>query len=405
MATYRYRVRDKSGKLVTGVIGSDSKENAAKHLEKMGYAPISIDEENELPIAKFFERFNRVKREDLNLFTRQMVTLLNAGIPITTSLNSLEKQTSSKVLKKVIQEIIRDIEAGNSFSEALTRQPRTFDVLYTNTVRAGEVSGMMDEILDRLADLGEHEADTISKIKAVTLYPIFTFCALVAGSLIITTVILPNYVRIFSQMNIELPLITRIMMGISFFVTHYWYIALLILGIFIYSFIKFINTSRGRYICDNFTLKMPIFGPLLKILIMSRFARIMSIMVKSGVPILDVLDTVSRAVGNAVISSALSAVKNGVQQGRPIAEPMRISGVFSPMVLQMVAVGEESGTLDDLLLKVSEHYDKQVEYKIKNLATVLEPLLIVILGVGVLFLALSLFLPMWNFMRSAAGGM
>lgn len=194
MPTFKYKVRDKFGKMITGVIGSDSKDDAAKHLEKMGYVPVSIEEQEESSISKFFARFNKVKSEDLNLFTRQVVTLLKAGIPITTSLQSVEKQTKSKVLKNIIQELIRDIEAGNSFSEALSRQPHTFDLLYANTVRAGEVSGMMDEVLGRLADLGEHEADTIAKIKVATRYPILAFSVLIIGFLIMVTFVLPRFV-------------------------------------------------------------------------------------------------------------------------------------------------------------------------------------------------------------------
>ncbi len=403
MATYRYKVRDKFGKLTTGVIGSDSKENAAKHLERMGYAPVSIEEERELPASKFFERFNRIKREDLNLFTRQMVTLLKAGVPITTSLQSAEKQTKPKILKKVIQELLRDIEAGNSFSEALTRQPSTFDMLYANTVRAGEISGMMDEVLERLADLGEHEADTISKIKVATRYPLFALCVLFVGFIIMVMFVLPRFVQLFSQMGTSLPLPTLIMIKLNYFMQHYWYIALLVFGASIYAFVKFIKTRKGRYIWDSFILKMPIFGPLMNMLIMSRFSRITAIMVKSGVPILDVLDTVSKAVGNVVIAGALLAIKEGVQQGKSIAEPMRISGAFSPLVLQMIAIGEETGRLDELLLRVSEYYDQQTDYMIKNLSTMIEPIFIVILASGVLLLALSVFLPMWNMFGALQG--
>lgn len=403
MSTYRYKVRDKFGKLITGVIGSDSKENAAKHLEGMGYAPVSIEEQKELQASKFFERFNRIKREDLNLFTRQMVTLLKAGVPITTSLQSAEKQTKPKVLKKVIQELLRDIEAGNSFSEALTRQPSTFDMLYANTVRAGEISGMMDEVLERLADLGEHEADTISKIKVATRYPLFALCILFVGFLIMVMFVLPRFVQLFSQMGTSLPLPTLIMIKLNYFMQHYWYIALLVFGGSVYAFVKFIKTKKGRYIWDGLILKMPIFGPLMNMLIMSRFSRITAIMVKSGVPILDVLDTVSKVVDNAVVSGALLAIKEGVQQGKAIAEPMRISGVFSPLVLQMIAIGEETGRLDDLLLRVSEYYDQQTGYMIKNLSTMIEPIFIVILASGVLLLALSVFLPMWNMFGALQG--
>lgn len=403
MPTYRYKVRDKFGKLVKGVIGSKTEESAAKHLESMGYTPVSIKEQAELPVSRFLERFNRVKREDLNLFTRQMVTLLKAGISITTSLQSVEKQTKSGLLKKVIQELTRDIEAGNSFSEALSRQPRTFNTLYTNTVHAGEVSGMMDEVLGRLADLDEHEADTVSKIKVATRYPLLALSILFIGFLIMVTYILPRFVQLFAQMNTKLPLPTVILIKLNHFIQNYWMIVLVIFGLCIYGFIRFIKTEKGRRLWDGFKVKIPVFGPLIHMLIMARFCRIMAIMVKSGVPILEVLDTASRTVGNAVLSNALLAIKDGVKQGKSIAEPMRISGVFSPIVLQMIAVGEETGRLDDLLLKVSEYYDQQGDYMIKNLSTMIEPIFIIILAGGVLVLALAVFLPMWNMFGALRG--
>jgi len=404
MPTYKYKVRDKFGKLITGVIGSDSKESAAKHLEKMGYAPIFISEQKELQFAKIFERFTRASREDLNLFTRQMSTLIKAGVPITTSLQSVEKQTKSRKLKRVIDELIKDIQAGNTFSETLTRHPQTFDTLYVNTVRAGEISGMMDEVLDRLASLGEYEADTIAKIKTATRYPLLAFCVLIIGFFFIVTIILPRFVNLFSILDTELPLITLILIKFNNMIQKYWFFALVIVGISIYVFSRFLKTDKGKYAWSKFQINVPIFGPLLHMLIMSRFARIMAIMVKSGVPIIEVLDTASRTIDNAVLSNAIIDVKDGVKEGKSIAEPMRISGAFSPIVLQMVSVGEETGKLDELLFMVSEYYDKQTDYMIKNLATLIEPIFITVLAAGVLVLALSVFLPMWNMFHAFTRG-
>lgn len=403
MPNYKYKVRDKFGKLITGAMAAKSKEFVGVELEKMGFVPITVEEQKEQAYLKFFEKFNRVKKDDLNLFTRQMVTLLQAGVPIISALQNIEKQTASSVLKRVVGELISDVESGNSFSEALARHSDTFEPLYANTVKAGEVSGMMDEILDRLADLGEHEADTGQKIKVATRYPILAFCALIVGFFIMATFVLPKFVTMFSKYGTELPLPTVVMMKMNYFVTNYWYLAILIFGSIVFGVVKAVNTKTGRKFWDRFTLNMPVFGPLITILLMSRFARIMSFMVKSGVPMLEVLNISARTVGNTVIEDAILSVEEGVKQGKSIAEPMRVSGVFSPIVLQMVSIGEESGKLDELLLRVSDYYDKQSDYMIKNLSTLIEPIFIVVLAVGVLFLALSVFLPMWNMYGTLAG--
>jgi len=396
MPTYKYKVRDKFGKLLKGVIGSDSRQKAAEHLEKMGYVPIFISEKKESTIEDFFESFDRVNREDLNLFTRQMVTLIKAGVPMLSSLRSVEQQTTSKPLKKVIQQLIKDLEAGNSFSDALLRQPRTFDKLYVNTVRAGEVSGMLDEVLDRLADLGEHEADTIAKIKTATRYPLLSLCVLFMAFAIMTVFVLPRFVRLFKSMKVELPLPTMIMIKLNYVTQHYWYIVILAIAALSYAFYRFVKTDKGRFIWDSIKLKMPVFGKLFNILIMSRFSRTMAIMIKSGVPILDVLEIAGTTSGNAVIEHAIISIRDGVKEGKQLAEPMKISGVFSPLVLQMIAIGEETGKLDELLLRISEYYDRQSEYLVKNLSTLIEPIFILIIAGGVIFLALAVFLPMWN---------
>lgn len=396
MAIFKYKVRDKFGKLIKGSIGSDSRDAVAKHFESMGYTPISIEEQSQIQQSWIFRGFGRIKSEDMNLFNRQLFTLVKSGLPLLAALNAVSKQTSSSMLKDAISVIIKDIEGGSSFSSALTRFPLIFDEVYVNTIKAGEMGGNLDDILGRLADLGEHEADTKAKIKSATRYPVIAFTVLVIGCFILITYVIPRFMSIFGRYNTQLPVPTRLLIWLNSAIRSYWYIAILLIALMIFGFKKFTATQYGKKVWDGFRLKVPIFGPLVFMLTMSRFSRIMAIMLKSGIPILRILDMVSHAVGNAVIAEAITEVQKSVNQGRGMADPMAASKIFSPLIVQMVAIGEETGKVDELLLRVSEHYDQQSDYMIKNLTTMIEPILVVVLGCVVLVLALAIFLPMWN---------
>lgn len=396
MARFKYKVRDKFGKVVTGSMESQDKNSVATHLESMGYAPVSISEESKLKNIQVFGSFGRVSSEDMNLFNRQLVTLIKAGLPLLAALNAVEKQTKSRVLRQAIQAIIKDIEGGSSLSEALRRHPSIFKDLYIHTIQAGETSGALDEMFSRLADMGEHEADTISKIKAATRYPVIAVIALISGFMIMITFVIPRFMTIFNRFDTVLPLPTRILIWLNNAIVNYWYIAIVALGVIVFTVRQFIGTPVGRRIWDTIRIRMPVFGPLFLMLTMSRFSRIMAIMLRSGVPILTILEIVANAADNVVISGAIKDIMKSVNQGRGMAEPMARSKVFSTMVVQMVSIGEETGQVDVLLMRVADYYDQQSDFMIKNLTTMLEPILVVILGGAVLVLALAVFLPMWN---------
>jgi type II secretory pathway component PulF len=268
--------------------------------------------------------------------------------------------------------------------------------LYISTIKAGETSGALDEIFSRLADLGEHEADTKSKMKAATRYPIVAISVLVIGFAVLVTYVIPRFVSIFDRYEAELPLPTKVLIWINSAIVNYWHLTIVLIVLSIFAFRKFISLPYGRRIWDTLKLKVPVFGPLYFMITMSRFSRIMAIMIKSGVPILSILEMVSDAAGNVVIKNAIKDVMKSVNQGRGMAEPMSTSKVFSPLVVQMVSIGEETGQVDELLFRISEYYDQQSDYMIKNLTTMIEPILVVILGCVVLLMALAIFLPMWN---------
>lgn len=396
---FRYKARDKYGKAVTGVMSGDDTSSVAKHLSAMGYIPIAVEEakEPEIGLPKFlYNLYKTVSLEDMNMFTRQLLTLQKAGIPLLTSLNVLEKQTKNKYFKDVIKDIIAHVEGGTSLSDALAKYPQIFSQLYVNMVKAGEASGLLDEILERLAEFGEKELESRSNIKAATRYPLITLGALFCAFIIVVTFVIPKFAQVFAQFNTALPLPTRILLGLSFAMKNYWYLIFILIGLLGFAFYKYINTKNGRLKWDSFKLKVPIFGAVTYMFVMSRFSRTMSILIRSGLPILQVLDMVSRTVGNTVIARTIDNVATSVREGKGISEPMRVSGIFPPIVVQMIAIGEDTGKIDELLMKVSEYYDQQSDYAMKNLTTMIEPIFVLILGVMVLTMALAIFLPMWN---------
>lgn len=398
MPLFKYKARDRFGMAVTGQMEAVTPGSVAERLSESGYFPVSI--KRALPSLTLPHiPFGHIKPEVLIFFTRQLATLLRVGIPILSSFETLARQTKNRRLRSVIMVILRDVEGGSSLSDAMAKHPRVFSEVYLNTIRAGETGGFLVEALERLADLAEHEAETKAKIKAATRYPIFVIMAIFLAIGIITTFVVPKFALLYSAFRAQLPLPTRVVLWISLFIRNNWYFILGgILGI-LGALRLYIRTKKGRLQWDSLKLKAPIFGPLTLKLTMSRFAHILGVMVRCGIPILKSLEIVSRAVGNRVIDLAIERVALEIEKGKTLAEPMSKDPIFPPLVVQMVAVGEKTGELDNLLQKTSEHYDMEAEYTIKNLATALEPVLLVFVGAMVFFLALSVFLPMWDMIK------
>ncbi|MDD5505635.1 MAG: type II secretion system F family protein [Candidatus Omnitrophica bacterium] len=399
MPNYQYKSRDKFSKEVRGVMDADDENAVAQRLIQMGFTPVSINEVKQASRAfKFSGSLIRVKFSELNMFTRQLATLQKAGLPILLSLNALAEQAQNKVFKEVISQIIRDIESGSNLSGALEKYPQIFNSLYLNMVASGEASGRLDDVLERLATLSEHDETIRLRIKSSTRYPIIVVVAMIIGFVVLTVLVVPRYAKIYEQYTKALPLPTQILLGINYAVTRLWWLLITIgiAGRFLFK--RYINTKIGRFSWDSFKLKVPVFGPLLLKLSISRFTRITGTLMRSGIPILKILDIASGSTGNEVVSKAITNIRNNVMEGKGIAEPMKVSGLFPPIVTQMVSVGEDTGKLDELLIHVSNYYDEQVDYTINNLTSLIEPILIFVLGLGVLFMALGIFLPMWNLM-------
>lgn len=396
MPTYHYKARDPYGKSVTGTIEKPDEAEVARHFKQMGYVTTQI-EAAELKEAKQ-ERFlfKSVKSVDLNLFTRQLATLQKAGLPITNSLAALEVQTENKYFKHVVSGIKVRVEGGASLSEAFSQYPTVFGGLYVAMVRTGETGGILDQALERLAELGEYDQKTRDKIKQAVRYPMMVVATLAISITVLLTFVVPRFQQLFDQFGAALPLPTKILIGASHAVTAYWWVFILGLGAFIAAFRMFVRSPFGRRAWDGVLLKLPVFGRLMTMLMMSRFARTSAMLMRTGLPILETLELASKTVQNRVIADSIETIRTGVNEGKGISEPMRVSKVFPPMVYHMVALGEESGELDALLARVADYYDQQSDYIIQNMTTLIEPFLLFGLGGIVLFVALSIFLPMWR---------
>lgn len=398
MPTFKYRARNKYGALVEGKIEADSLDSATEKLIASDLILLNISPIKKEKFLKDLPLFQlqKVKSAELVLFSRQLYTLLDAGVPLVYSLESLSQQVEGTYLDKVIKNIISNIRSGASFSQALEKFPRVFNQLYINIIKAGEASGKLDEALNRLATMGEYEEEMRSRIRSALMYPIIVVFSLIATFTIMVVFVLPRFAKMFSRFKTTLPLPTRILLGINYLVSHY---GLLILGIIIVSIfliIRLNKTPKGREFFDRLKLKIPIFGPLFMKISLSRFCRTTSGLIQSGIPIIKTLELVEQVTGNVIISQAIEKIKSGINTGESMHTMMRQEKLFPPMVVQMVAIGEETGKIDELLLKVSDYFDYQVNYTIKNLTTLLEPILLLVLGIAVLFMAMAIFMPMWN---------
>lgn len=405
MPTFHYRARSQGGELLTGAIETSGPEAAADHLAGLGYVPIAIEEKKEGALTgDLLDTFRRIAPEDRIVFSRQLATLINAGIPLTTALDTCASQSENPKIREILIQVRKDIEGGSAFSAALARHPKAFDDLYVGMIRAGEEGGVLDEILERLATLAEHEAETRARVKAAVRYPIIVVVAICIAFGILVTLVIPQFAKLYAGHKVALPFPTRVLIGINYVVQNYWFLILGGLGAAALGVRAFVKTGPGREALDRFKLTMPIFGKLILKVLLSRFARIFATLNRSGLPILQTLEIVGGTIGNVIVSRAVESVRDSAREGRGLSGPMKTSGLFPPLVTHMVAVGEDTGNLDEMLTRVSEYYDREVEYAIRNLSTMIEPILLLFIGGMVLFLALGIFLPMWDMMSVFKGG-
>ncbi len=401
MPVFSYKAISDDGEEITDVMEADDETIVAERLDKLGYLPVKINKKSKVGEIQLFSKKKKIKEGEIIHFTKQLVTLLKAGVPLLGCLEAMVEQSTNEDMKDVIQGIYVDIESGLSFSDALQNNPDVFSELYICSIRAGEIGGALDNVMNRLSVLMEKDAEIRARIKAATRYPIIVVVSLVLAFVALMLLVVPNFIELFSQFNLELPIATRLLIGMYNGLTNYWYLMLGLLGAAFFGFKKYIKTENGALRWDNFKLRTPVFGDLNLKTAMSRFTRMFETLNSSGLPILQTLEITSKTVGNLIVGKEIDKISVGVLQGEGIAVPLTKGNIFPPMVVQMIAIGEKSGSLDEMLLNISDHYDTEVEYAVKNMTSMIEPVLTVAVGGIVLFLAIAIFLPMWDLTKIA----
>ena len=405
MPNYAYEAINEAGNTVTGLIEADNPDAAKLRLSGMGYIPVSVRRGETASaggfVAALEAALSRVKAQELILFTKQFRTMLSAGLSMLEILRVLEQQSENPRLRKVCSDMSDAVKRGLSISDALAEQKNVFSELYVSMVRAGEAAGALPAVLERLIYIISHEHQVRSDIKSALQYPITVVIALVGAFFFLLTFVVPTFVKIFAQVKIELPWPTQVAIKLSLIVNDYWYITFGVLGLIVLALFLWFRTENGRVIRDGFFLRLPVMGMLFRKAAMSRFASIFSILQASGVPVLTTIDILVGTIGNAAIAREFRRVQDLIRTGQGLAVPLSRAKYFTPMVVTMVAVGEESGNLEEMLSAISEHYDAEVAYAVKQLSDALGPVLIVGLAAVVGFFALAIFMPMWDLTKLA----
>ena len=402
--TFEYKVRDKAGGLVEGQLEGDSMALVVRRLREMGYMPISVTPKSAVNLKteiKIPGLSDRIKLRDVAVVTRQLATMVDSGLSVVRSLGILSSQVENPALARILNEVRLDLEHGSSLSVACAKHPKAFSELFCTLVQAGEVGGNLDEVLGSLADTIEKQAQLNRTIRSAMTYPAVVLSVMVIIFSAMIIFIVPVFQNLFSSLGGKLPLPTRILIKISQIMTSIW--MLVIIAVVIGGVIglkKWIATEDGRRKWDRLMLKPPVFGPLFHKVALARTTGTLASLISSGVPILESLDICADTAGNVTVGDVLREAKNGVREGRPLADPLREhEDVIPTLVVQMVEVGEQTGALDQMLKKVGEFYDQEVEVTVNNLTALLEPLLTVVMGIGVGMMVISLYLPMFSYIK------
>ena len=401
-ATFEYKVRDSGGKLKTGKLDAETQAQVASKLKSMGYAPLSITQSNagmskEIKIPGMGAK--KVKLKDLAIFSRQFATMINSGLSLLRSLSILMEQTENKELARILGEVRNDIEAGNSLSVSMARHPRVFPPLMINMTKAGEIGGFLDMVLLQIAENYEAEVKLKGKVKAAMTYPVVVFIIAVLAVVGMLLFIVPVFVGLFADFDSALPAPTRFLVFLSGLMKILAPLAVIALIAFTVTWPKVKLKPQVRNILDPLKLKIPVFGLLFQKIALARFARNLGTMMKSGVPILQSLDIVSSTTGNVVLERAIRDVQESVRTGESLAAPLANHPVFPPMVVQMMAVGEDTGALDTMLHKISEFYDQEVEATTEALTALIEPIMIVVIGAIIGAMIVALYMPIFSLMN------
>ena len=398
MAIYLYRGRDNSGSAVEGSLQAGSREVAVSQLMQRGITPLKIQQQKVLPSkdGKTVQRSQKIKSEELVLFTRQLYALTKAGVPIIRALTGLAESANNDQLRTVLQDISDQLVGGSDLASAFRRHPKLFSPIYVSMIHIGESTGNLDDALIRLVGHLEMERETRKRIKSALRYPIMVIGAIAIAMVVVTMFVIPSFSSVFNKLGADLPFATLILIAVSDFMQNWWHALLAGLIVGGLAFRQFIATDEGAVWWDRTKLNIPLIGTIFERIALARFSRSFSMMLTAGVPILNSLSIVAASVGNKYIGNAVSDMGDGVQRGEGLTNTAQRTGLFTPLVLQMMSVGEETGAVDRLLDEVADFYEEEVDYELNQLSDAIEPILLVFLGALVLLLALGVFLPVWE---------
>lgn len=403
MGAFRYKGRNIRGEAVAGFMEAATTDAVANHLFNLGITPIDIHAAPP-PSQSIWMRelgHKRIELTEVILFCRQMYTLIKAGVPIMQALKGLRDSTHNRTFAGVIGQLNEALDAGLDLTAAVKRHPKVFSTLFVSLIQIGETSGTLDQSFLQLAGYLEREQETQQRIKSATRYPLFVVIALVIAVFIINIFVIPAFAHVYAGLHAKLPLATRILIATSRFTVAYWYDMVAAAVLTAFAIRTYVRTPNGRYRWHHWRLHIPIVGPIFSRALLGRFARALSITIKSGVPLIQGLTVISRAVDNEYVATRILQMRDGIERGESLTRTAQATGLFPPLVLQMVSVGEESGAIDALMHDVAEYYEREVDYDLRNLSTAIEPLLVVAMGILVLILALGVFLPMWDLAHAA----
>ena len=408
MAIFAYKGRNVRGDLVEGTLDGDDSSVIADQLINTGVTPIEIkafrgiggDTSKPGWVKRLFTE-KPITPLDLILFSRQMYTLLKAGVPIMRALAGLQESTQNPSFSAILQDLRESLDSGRELSAAMRRHPKVFSSFYVSMVQVGEMTGLLDTTFIRLYEHLEFERDMRERIKTAMRYPSFVIMAMAIAIVIINLFVIPAFAKVYAGFHAELPTITKVLIGFSGFMVDYWMLMLAMVIGAVMGFRFYISTIDGRYKWDRSKFKLPVVGSIILKATLSRFARGMALSFKSGMPILQGMNVVAMVVDNEFMRSRIEQMRDGIERGESILRTASSSGVFNPVVLQMIAVGEESGDMDGMMFEVADMYEREVKYEVANLSSKIEPILIVALGIMVLILALGVFLPMWDLGKAA----
>ena len=397
----RYKAVSQEGKKVRGFVEAKEVKDAAYYLRQRNLIPIEISKKTEFELLKKLLGEGKVKSKDLILFTRQISSMLSSGLTLLKALEILKDQTNNKFLQETIGGILLDLEEGKSFSDSISKYPDIFPPVYVSLVKAGESSGLLDKIFLRLATNLEKQHKLRSTVKGALMYPIIVIILMIVVIFILMVFVVPQLSKLYDSLNVTLPFVTRVVVGLSSFVGKIWTLLLGLIIVLSYAFLRWKKTPKGRETYDRNILKLPLFGKIIKQSILTEFARTFGLLVGTGTLIVDALNQSAGVTGNFIYEKAVKEISKRVEKGVPVGEAMGYySAYFPPLLVQLVKVGEETGKMDENLMKASEYFEEEVNQAVKNLTTAMEPLIMIVLGIGVGFLVFSVITPIYNLLSA-----